>query len=99
MCSFLITNCLITNLIFINYFLRFRGPDYTNEIFYRGFHFIHNLLQITGEMTIEPFFDPLNELVCLYNGEIYNYTEFGDYKSDGLCILDVYKKFGKNFVK
>jgi asparagine synthetase B (glutamine-hydrolysing) len=35
----------------------------------------------------------------LYNGEIYNYEEFGDYRSDGECIIPLYKKYGPDFVK
>lgn len=99
MCSFLITNCVIANLLYVNYFLKLRGPDYTNEFFYHGFNFIHNLLQITGETTPQPFVDTTNDIICLYNGEIYNYQDFGNYNSDGQCLLDVYKKYGKNFVK
>ena len=35
----------------------------------------------------------------MYNGEIYNYLKFGDYNSDGECIIDLYKKYEKNFLK
>ncbi|AYV84293.1 MAG: hypothetical protein Hyperionvirus21_27 [Hyperionvirus sp.] len=97
MCSFLVTNSDIINLIYINYFLKFRGPDQTNKFLLNGYNFVHNLLHITGEVTLQPFVD--DEVVCLYNGEIYNYKSFGDYKSDGLCLLDLYKKYGTNFIK
>ena len=52
---------------------------------------------MTGEVTPQPFVD--DGIVCLYNGEIYNYKEFGDYKSDGYCIIDLYKEYGVDFVK
>ena len=38
-------------------------------------------------------------VVFLFNGEIYNFKDFGDYKSDGHCIIDLYKKYGVDFVK
>ena len=57
-----------------------------------GLTFIHNLLSITGNFTIQPFIE--NNIICLYNGEIYNY---GDYKSDGECLIPLYKKHGFDF--
>ena len=47
---------------------------------------------MTGDFTKQPFCE--DNIVCLYNGEIYNYKEFGDYKSDGLCLIDLYKEHG-----
>jgi len=99
MCSFLVFNFVITYLDFVNFYLKFRGPDHTNHIIYNNFTFVHNLLHLTGEKTIQPFIDKENDIVCLFNGEIYNFKEFGNYKSDGCCLLDVYKKYGDNFVK
>ncbi len=99
MCSFSVFNFIITHLDYINYFLKFRGPDHTNHIMYNSFTFIHNLLHLTGEKTVQPFIDKENEVICLFNGEIYNYKKFGNYKSDGCCLLDVYKNYGNNFVK
>ena len=99
MCSFLVFNFILKNLDFINYYLKFRGPDHTNHIVHNSFTFVHNLLHLTGEKTIQPFIDKKNDIVCLFNGEIYNYKEFGDYKSDGCCLLDIYNKYGTDFVK
>lgn len=81
----------------INYYLKFRGPDYTQSKTINRNLFIHNLLSITGEFTPQPYED--NGIVLVYNGEIYNYKNFGDYKSDGECIIPLYKKYGKDFVK
>ncbi len=103
MCSFLIYNYFLTNseVIKYNYNLKFRGPDYTNTYNYTYNHiiytFVHNLLNITGEVTYQPF--QKDNIICLYNGEIYNYNEHGEYKSDGECIIDVYKKYKNNFCK
>lgn len=99
MCSFLIFNWIIDNLDYINYFLKFRGPDYTNTYTFNNFYFIHNLLNITGEITYQPFIDKDNQIMVLYNGEIYNYKDFGNYKSDGYCLIDLYKKYGFDFIK
>jgi len=83
----------------INYYNQFRGPDGTsiNVDETNGFMFIHNLLSMTGKPTNQPFVD--GNVVCLYNGEIYNYKDFGDYNSDGECLIDLYSEYGINFVK
>ena len=46
-------------------------------------------------MIIQPFIK--NNIVCLFNGEIYNYKSFGNYRSDGECIIDLYEKYGEDF--
>ena len=38
-------------------------------------------------------------LVCMYNGEIYNFSDFGEFDSDGLCLLPAYKQAGHDFVR
>ena len=98
MCSFLIFNWLIENIEYVNYFLKFRGPDLTNSITFEGFLFLHNLLHLTGDITEQPFIDKENKIVCLFNGEIYNYKSFGNYKSDGYCLIDCYLKYGEDFI-
>ena len=99
MCSFLILNWLAQNKNYINYFLKFRGPDLTNIYNYENFMFLHNLLHLTGDITAQPFTDEDNKIICLFNGEIYNYKSFGDYPSDGFCLIDLYKKYDLDFVK
>jgi len=99
MCSFIILNTIVQNIEYINYFLKYRGPDQTSKVIFKNFMFIHNLLHLTGEVTTQPFIDEENEIVAIFNGEIYNYKTFGHYESDGCCLLDVYKKFGEDFVK
>ena len=76
--------------------IKFRGQDHTSEKKVNGLTFVHNLLSITGEFTIQPFMDEEKEIVCLYNGEIYNHS-FKN--SDGEVIIPLYKKYGKDFVK
>lgn len=75
-----------------------RGPDNTNILFYNNIYFIHFLLHLTGEMTTQPIVD--NNLVCIFNGEIYNYKDILPLaKSDSYSIIEAYKKYGEEFVK
>lgn len=99
MCSFIFTDKKVEDLEYVNYFTKFRGPDKTTHVDVNGYSFVHNILSITGDFIEQPFIDYDNEIVCLYNGEIYNYQEFGNYKSDGECLIPLYKKFGENFVR
>lgn len=97
MCSILITNKKIEDLDSVNKYLKLRGPDYTNQLSLNGINFIHNLLHMTGDFKTQPFID--GDTVCLFNGEIYNYKSFGDFSTDGECLIPLYKQFGTNFVK
>jgi asparagine synthetase B (glutamine-hydrolysing) len=103
MCSFLITNkdieyleTLIKLNKKINYKLKFRGPNHTEVKIINKITFIHNLLYITGKKTIQPLVK--DNIVCLFNGEIYNYKQFNnEYQSDGECLIDLYLKYGDKF--
>ena len=100
MCGFLLYNFLILNDILTkaNELLKLRGPDDMNVFNYSGYTFIHNVLSITGEKTLQPFIEESKRIVCLYNGEIYNYKEFNkEYKSDGECIIPMYLKHGHEY--
>ena len=57
MCSFLVTNILNFILEYVNFYLKYRGPDATNSKTINGIKFIHNLLHITGKKTLQPFID------------------------------------------
>ena len=77
MCSFIVTNCIVNseNLDKINKFSLNRGPDKTN-IFKdedSEITWIHNLLHITGEKTIQPFVD--DDVISVFNGQIYNFKD------------------------
>jgi asparagine synthase (glutamine-hydrolysing) len=99
MCSIIFTNKNITDLDYVNHYQKFRGPDATSVIedTENGFTFVHNLLSITGELREQPFVK--DNVVCIFNGEIYNYKDFGDYGSDGDCLVDLYLEYGDSFVK
>lgn len=75
-----------------------RGPNQTNNVTYNNINFVHFLLHLTGEETVQPIID--NNIVCLFNGEIYNYKEIlPNAKSDVYSIIYSYKKYGDKFVK
>jgi len=97
MCSILFSTKQLPEREDYNYFLKFRGPDHTEARTINGHHFIHNLLSITGKFTPQPY--EQDGVVVIYNGEIYNYKQFGDYQSDGECIIPLYQKHGVDFVK
>jgi asparagine synthase (glutamine-hydrolysing) len=96
MCSILVTN-LVKDLFKANRFLKNRGPDATNILQLNGYSFLHNLLSLTGSFAPQPYVDMENQIVCLFNGEIYNYNEFGAFPSDGGCLIPAYLKHGENF--
>lgn len=113
-CSFLVSNFDATaneaRLRHANYYNQLRGPDATNVEHVRGWTFLHNLLSMTGSVTLQPFIK--NDVVAVFNGEIYNYRELAaelaegdvdrekEYQaSDGLVLVPAYEKWGTSFVK
>ena len=78
-------------------FLKKRGPDSYNDVIKEGFFMSHYLLHLTGETTNQPIIE--DDIYCLFNGEIYNYKQFGDLKSDSYSIIESYKRNGDLFVK
>ena len=95
MCSIGVTNK--NGLVNVNEFAQKRGPDKTNVEVINGIEFLHNLLHLTGEFTTQPFHQ--NDIAVVFNGEIYNYLDFGTYKTDGECLIDLYKEHGPEFTK
>jgi asparagine synthase (glutamine-hydrolysing) len=93
MCGFGVSNIL--QLSDSNQYCQKRGPDFTSSKTINKIQFLHNLLHITGEVRHQPFYK--NDVVCVFNGEIYNYKSFGSYDSDGECIIDVYLQHEENF--
>ncbi|MCS7092130.1 MAG: hypothetical protein NZM26_02155 [Patescibacteria group bacterium] len=77
-----------------NFYIQKRGTDFTNQVKINGFTFVHNLLSVTGKFTPQPFIN--GDIVCVYNGEIYNH-KFTN--SDGENIIPLYKKYGTEFPK
>ena len=99
MCGILATTRGIEDLPNVIEFLRFRGPDQTNLVNVNGINFVHTLLSMTGPPTIQPFLSEDKKVVAFFNGEIYNFNEFGDYQSDGECLVPLYLEHGIDFVQ
>lgn len=102
MCSFLFTNkkkCNESNLRNANYYQQFRGPDLTSYKQIKEFHFLHNLLSITGEnFTPQPLYTEDQKIITTFNGEIYNFKDITPHAySDGECIIPAYKQYGESF--
>jgi len=71
-----------------------RGPDLTNSHHLENYVFTHFLLHITGKVTPQPFVN--DDIVILYNGEIYSASQ--EYESDGLCLMPLYQQYGEDFM-
>jgi asparagine synthetase B (glutamine-hydrolysing) len=95
MCSIFMTNKPGFDLEAVNRYIRLRGPDHTEVLEYQGHTFIHNLLSISGAFLVQPF--QQDDVVALFNGEIYNYQQFGDFASDGECLIPAYRHYGNLF--
>jgi len=96
MCSIGVTN-INQSLLDSNQFSQKRGPDNTNISIYNNIQFLHNLLHLTGKKTLQPFIK--DNIVAVFNGEIYNYLDLGNYNTDGECLIDLYQKHGDEFTK
>jgi len=97
MCSFIGTNKKIDDLEKINRFTKNRGPDGTTTTTHGGINLVHNLLSITGDFKTQPLVSDDGSIVCVYNGEIYNYKSFGSYGNDGECLIPLYDTMGEKF--
>ena len=95
MCGMLVTNVLDFNADEAMRLVRFRGPDAISVKTVNDVKFVHCLLHITGKKVEQPFIK--GDIVCVYNGEIYNYKDFGQYETDGECLIDLYEKHGDTF--
>lgn len=84
----------------------YRGPDADGLFVEEGVSLGHNRLSVIDLSTLanQPMFDTSNELVIVFNGEIYNFQDIkseleGEYKfktkSDTEVILAGYRKWGK----
>lgn len=95
MCSVFMSNKPAFDIEAVNRFIRLRGPDHTEVVTRDGFTFVHNLLSISGAFTVQPFDN--GDITAMFNGEVYNYRSFGDFASDGECLIPVYQQYGALF--
>ena len=100
MCGILFTtiNLELFDIEYVIKFLKKRGPDKTNIKKIDKYTFVHTLLSMTGPLTEQPFYSDDGKVICIFNGEIYNFEDFGKYKSDGECLVPLYEKYGDNFI-
>lgn len=98
MCGIIISSIDIKNKKEVYKYVKKRGPDQLNEVKYNGINFVHFLLYLTGELTLQPVIK--NDIVCIFNGEIYNYKELNkESKSEIHSIISCYEEYDDNFVK
>ena len=96
MCSFLMTELDVSpeQLARANACIRSRGPDSTKT--YEDQHgrlWIHNLLNITGPATPQPFVS--GDDIAMFNGEVYNFKELlPGAQSDGEVLLPLLDELG-----
>ena len=96
MCGIIISNLTIPNNSYK--FINNRGPDKTNIVNYNNITFVHFLLHLAGELTVQPIIS--KNVVYIFNGEIYNYKQINpSYKSDIYAIIDAYEQHGDDFNK
>lgn len=100
MCGFIITSKSIDPAELHDKNISLRGPDKTTFYQYKNIKTCHYLLNITGNITEQPFVNEEDEILAIYNGEIYNYTSLIDKsKSDGESIIPFYKRYGEFFTQ
>lgn len=84
-----------------------RGPDSNGYYIDKKnkVYFGMTRLAIIGLQTgNQPQYSDDKKIVLVFNGEIYNYKELGkfyfnsEYSSDSQLLVDLYKKFGINFL-
>ena len=110
-CSFIVANYDLKaahsskTLASANWYNQRRGPDATNWATKDGWSFVHNLLSMTGAVTLQPFVN--GSVVAIFNGEVYNYRELAleltgnldAFASDGYSLLPAYRRWGEGFVR
>lgn len=95
MCGYLVTNSADREDIFIDALktIRYRGPDYLGSKKSDGWIFGHvrlSLFDLTDVSNQPVFIDNKsnNNIVFVFNGEIFNFKDFGDFASDTLMLKD-----------
>lgn len=89
MCSFVFSTIEPTTTDF-NRIMSLRGPDFTKTHSIRGCFFCHNLLSMRGNYVSQPYVSDSEDVVVMFNGEIYNCPE--SYDSEAQYLHDLYKQ-------
>jgi len=69
-----------------------RGPDHTNSRIEEGVQFTHYLLSLVAPMQAQPY--STGKTTVVFNGEIYNFRNLGQYASEAETIARVYESDG-----
>ena len=74
--------------------MRRRGPDLQSFVNYEGLFFLHSLLSMDGSLTGQPY---IKDHICaIFNGEIYNSSNFSLLPSEVEAIVDAYIAEGES---
>jgi asparagine synthetase B (glutamine-hydrolysing) len=95
MCGILVSNILLDREPQAYAAVKQRGPDLHNYVSWGGYHFLHALLSLTGDFTPQPVVD--DEYAVIFNGEIYNFKDLGNYASEAHALIDLYRHCGERF--
>ncbi|MCK7615335.1 asparagine synthase-related protein [Roseibium sediminicola] len=96
MCSFVFSTIQPTTTEF-NRIMALRGPDFTQSHVIEGCFFCHNLLSMRGDYVGQPYVADTENVVVMFNGEIYNCPE--TYSSEARYLFDLYKDKGADCFK
>ena len=115
MCGFLLSNIKSNDSLnkhSLNNLLKMqshRGPDVNKYLISDNLIFFHNRLKIIdlSDRANQPFVSKKTGNIIIFNGEIYNFKKLKKFlkkrkletSSDTEVILNLYEKFGDNFVK
>lgn len=91
MCSFIFSTIQPTTNDF-NRIMSLRGPDFTQSNTVNGCFFCHNLLSMRGDFVGQPYISDGEDIVVMFNGEIYNCPD--EYDNEAHYLHDLYKEFG-----
>jgi len=92
MCGFLISSLNIENLEEVNFKLRKRGPDFTFRASVERFTVLHNLLDISKQLRVQPYEE--DGVFVLFNGEFYN----PNISNEGKFLAKEYLEKGETFI-
>lgn len=94
MCTFIITNDKkIDNQL--DLLSALGGPSASNTVIINGITVKHNLLSITGKLTVQPI--QVDQKYFMLMGEIYNYDK--KHPSDIYTAIDMYLQYGNSFTE
>ena len=97
MCGFVISNQNFDPSVDSLKATQNRGPDHTNTHHENGIQFTHYLLSLVQPMTPQPW--ATGNVTVIFNGEIYNFRDLGDFSAEIECIASGYENEGISFFR